>query len=467
MKKHLLFTTILFAGTLVSQAQWQPDQRLTNDPLPSNTSLNNAWNIAAEGDIVHIVWDDQRDGNFEIFYKRSTDAGLTWGEDTQLTNTVYSYDPCIALTGSVVHIVWQEERDGYYEIYYKRSTDGGVSWDEDVRLTNNTSNSWNPSMTVNGSVVRVVWEDERQGNSEVYYKSSADGGVSWGTDTRLTVNTADSWNPSISVSGLDVHVVWYDFRDGNWEIYYKHSANGGVSWGAETRLTNNSYVSRYPCIASTGSAVHLVWHDNRDGDYETYYKRSTDGGQSWGVDTRLTDASGISMYPSIAVSSSALHLVWYDMRDGNYEIYYKRSTDGGLNWETDIRLTDDPDFSFFPSVAVSGAVVHVVWQDTRDGNNEIYYKHNPMGDPVGINGAVAGVNTIQVFPNPFSDEINVSIGENEPCEVSIYDITARKVLQEKFTESATLNTSQLRKGIYFYEVGNNHKVLSKGKIIKD
>lgn len=469
MKKHLLFFSITLLAALVSQAQWQPDVRLTNNPSPSNTSLNNAWCIAASGDTVLAVWDDQRAGNYEIYYKRSTDAGVTWGEDVRLTNSAYSYDPCITMKGSVVHIVWQELCDGYYEIYYKRSTDGGITWDADTRLTSNTSDSWNPSIAVTGSAVHVVWEDERQGNSEIYYKGSNDGGTTWGTDNRLTNDPSDSWNPSVAVSGSVMHVAWYDNRNGsgNWEIYYKRSSDGGVSWGDETRMTNNTHVSRYPCIAVSGSMVHLVWHDDRDGNYDIYYKRSTDGGMNWSADTRLTTDPGNAMFPCVAVSGSTIHVVWIDPRDTpKVEIYYKRSANGGLSWETDEQLTDSP-LSTYPSVALSGSVVHVVWQDMRDGNYEIYYKRNPTGDPVGINEPLTSSNTIQVFPNPFTNEITVSNSGNEPCEISVYDVTSRRILQKKFSNTATLNTSVLSKGIYTYEVKGKNSILRKGKIIKN
>ncbi|NOU45762.1 MAG: T9SS type A sorting domain-containing protein [Bacteroidales bacterium] len=466
MKKLLLLSSICLLVTYVTQAQWQPDVRLTNEPSPSNTSLNNAWCIAASGDTLHVVWDDQRDGTFEIFYNRSTDAGLSWEANTQLTNSAYSYDPSVAVSGLVVHIVWQELRDGYYEIYYKRSTDGGVSWEPDTRLTTNTSDSWNPSVSVIGSVVHVVWEDERQGNSEIYYKSSTDGGVSWGTDTRLTNNAADSWNPTVSVSGSAVHVAWYDFRDGNWEIYYKRSANGGLSWDAEKRLTTNTAVSRYPSVASSGSNVYVVWHDDRNGTYESYYKSSADGGLNWGADTRLSNSSAGSFYPSIAVSGAVLQVVWFDQRDGNYEIYYKRSTDGGLSWETDTRLTDDPAYSFYPSVAVSGPVVHVVWQDFRDGNYEIYYKRDPTGVPLGVNESLNSEQSIQISPNPFSTEVTVTNRINEPCELILYDMNAGKLAQNSFMGKLTLSVSHLSKGIYFYEVRKGNEILKKGRIIK-
>ena len=173
-KLFLLFMLLLF--TPISQAQWQSDVRLTNDPAESHTSWSNAWCIAASGNDVHVVWWDVRDGNFEIYYKRSTDVGSTWGADTRLTNnSAISGVPSISLSGQVVHVVWWDNRDENQEIYYKRSTDGGVSWGADTRLTNNSASSGEPSVSVSGSVVHVVWYDFRDDNDEIYYKRSTDG----------------------------------------------------------------------------------------------------------------------------------------------------------------------------------------------------------------------------------------------------------------------------------------------------
>ena len=81
------------------------------------------------------------------------------------------------------------------------------------------------------------------------------------------------------------------------------------------------------------------------------------------------------------MSGSAVHIVWQDSRDGNEEIYYKRSTDGGLNWGSDLRLTTNISGSWNPSVSVSGPVVHVVWNDYRIGS-EIWYKRDPTGSSI-------------------------------------------------------------------------------------
>jgi hypothetical protein len=91
----------------------------------------------------------------------------------------------------------------------------------------------------------------------------------------------------------------------------------------------------------------------------------------------MTNNSALSYNPSISASNLNVSITWVDIRDGNKEIYYKHSADGGLNWTPDMRLTNDPFDSYFQSVTASGSEVNIVWADTRDGNAEIYFKHNP------------------------------------------------------------------------------------------
>jgi len=452
----------------VTPAQWEPDVRLTNDPADSYTSINNAWCVASSGDTVNVVWGDNRDGNYEIYYKRSTDNGLNWGIDKRLTNNVSgSGEPSIAVFQSVVHIIWSDERDGNSEIYYKRSTDGGSSWGTDKRLTNNLSTSLFPSVAVSGSTVHIVWRDDRDSNNEIYYKRSTDWGINWESDTRLTNNPAESWLPSIAVSGLIVHVVWFDTRDSNEEIYYKRSTDGGLTWGQDTRLTNNAASSECPSISVSGSIVHVVWQDWRDGNPEIYYKRSTNGGTNWGADTRLTTNFYESRYPSVSVSGSVMHVIWEDNRDGNYEIYYKRSTNGGMDWGTDTRLTNNAASSESPSISVSDSAVYVVWYDFRDGNYEIYFKRNPTGNLITeINKISSEIfenyRLYQNYPNPFNPvtTIRYSLPRAGEVKLTIFDALGREVQtllnekQQAGVYEAVFDASIYPSGVYFYRLNS-------------
>jgi len=466
MKRHLLFTSILLLITFISQAQWQHDVRLTNEPSTSWVSSNRC--VASSGDTIHVVWRDFREvRHSEIYYKRSTDGGISWGSDVRLTikyqviinGGVYqeSFHPSVAVSGSVVHVVWHDERDGNYEIYYKRSTDGGVSWESDTRLTNARASSDYASIAVSGSNVYIVWEDDRDGNYQIYFKRSTNGGASWGVDTPLTNDYTESENPCVSASGSDVHVVWRGNRGGSFQMYYKRSTDGGLSWAADTRLTTKSYDPYLPSVTASGSTVNIVWEDIRDGKYwNIYHKRSSDAGQSWGIDTLLTSPVADTHHASVSVSGALAYVVWFDNRDGNYEIYYKRSTDGGANWEADTRLTNNFGYSQYPAVAVSGTAVHVVWQERRDGNDEIYYKRNPTGTVVGINELQSAGSQFTVFPNPASTEIKVKSLENIN-ELTITDINGKEIYHSGILNSSPeirIPVSGFPAGIYFIQLKN-------------
>jgi hypothetical protein len=108
-----------------------------------------------------------------------------------------------------------------------------------------------------------------------------------------------------------------------WDIYYARSTDGGDSWDPDARLTTAPGPSQRPSIALSGRRVNLVWFDARDGNSEIYFKNSRDAGVNWSLDTRLTEASGDSMHASGPLPKSG-PVVWFDRRDGNAEIYYSR-----------------------------------------------------------------------------------------------------------------------------------------------
>ena len=393
----ILLTPLLTAQPVY--ADWGAEIRLTNAAGNSKEP-----SVAVSGNNVHVVWFDSRDGNDEIYYRRSLDGGATWGADTRLTdNSSVSDNPSIAVSGNIVHVAWYDQRDGDAEIYYKRSLDGGATWGADTRLTDCLGNSYTPSIAVSGNTVHVAWHDNRTpGNEEIYYKRSTDGGTTWDADTRLTNAGGSSALASIAVSGNTVHVAWQDERTiGNWEIYYTHSTDGGVNFDPDTRLTDAAGVSKYPSIAVSGNAVHVAWQDERSGNFQIYCKRSFDGGTTWGADTQIVNSPRLSERPSIAVSGNNVHVAWQDNRDEYYprwEIYYKRSTDGGTAWGADTRLSYAPDNSEVPSIAVSGNYVHVAWQDFRDGNYEIYYKkYTPIPAITSFSPASGGAGTAVVI----------------------------------------------------------------------
>jgi hypothetical protein len=75
--------------------------------------------------------------------------------------------------------------------------------------------------------------------------------------------------------------------------------------------------------------------------------------------------------------------------------------------------------------------------------------------------------SFSIYPNPFSDKLTVTSKTNQPFEITLFDITSRKLLQQQFTNSTSINTSHLSKGIYIYELRTKNGVIKKGKVVKE
>jgi len=275
--------------------------------------------------------------------------------------------------------------------------------------------------------------------------------------------------PAISLAGTYVHIVFQ--KDD--EIYYVNSINEGSSWEVPTRLTYESALSLNPGISVSGNNINIVWHDNRDGNYEIYYKKSGDRGLNWDADKRLTNDSYSSYQPSVIASDSVIHVVWYDVFY-NYRVFYKKSLDGGVNWEADVLLENsDAGGSLNPSVTAFGKSVHVVWEDTRDGNSEIYYTRNPSGNVTGLNDNESANTTkfllSQNYPNPFTETTTISwqLTQRAHVVLKVHDFTGREVKtlvdsgQAQGKHQVAFDATSLPAGVYFIQLHANGRVETK------
>ncbi len=354
---------------------WEGDVRVTNSPSFSGFAqivLDTSRN-------VHVVWVDERDGNAEIYYKKLGFDGEGLTSDIRLTSdSSVSWFPSVSVADNFINIVWTDERDGNTEIYYTKLDNNGNTVVDDLRITNNAADSTLPSVVSdNNGNLHVVWIDTRDGNSEIYYKKLNNNGAAITGDIRLTSNSAISWFPVVAVDTTNnIHVVWTDDRDGNSEIYYKKLNNTGATVVDDTRITSDAGDSSYPSITSDSSNnLHVAWLDDRDGNAEIYYKKLDSSGTGITVDIRLTSDVSVSWFPAIASNRNGIHVAWMDGRDNNLEIYYTALDNNGNTITDDTRLTFNAADSDLPAV-ISDAfnVVRIMWNDYRDSNSEIYYK---------------------------------------------------------------------------------------------
>ena len=332
---------------------------------------------------LHFFWTSKNMGNYEIFHKISTDYGSTWSANNRLTwSSGNSHSPAAVVDpGNNVYIFWCDDMTGNYEIYFKNSTDQGTSWSQIKRLTWTAGKSLNPAVfSQPPNILHLVWCEVMENRSEIYYKRSLDGGLSWSSTQRLTWTNSYSELPSLSVDSFGrVHAAWQDNVSGNGEIYYKTSPNSGISWNASQRITWNpgDSGSLSLSIDSTDN-IYISWDDMSPGNHEIFFKKSTDNGSTWTGADRITWNQANSFNPIlVSGSGSNLYLVWMEDSSGDWEIIFKSSSDSGSSWMPPKRLTYNQGYSIKPIIRSTGGTnIYVLWYDSTPGKWSIFYKNS-------------------------------------------------------------------------------------------
>lgn len=467
---------------------WEPYLRLTNAPGHSWLSSGGERCLAVCGDTLHATWYDDRNGNDDIYYKRSTDGGLTWGPDRQITaESAYQAMPTIAVSGSTVHLFWVDERNHpgrtrEADIYYRRSTDNGTTWQSETLLCtdpNGEYGGWHPCAAVCGDTVHLVWEDDRNGDDLIYYKRSIDAGRTW-TQDRAIARDMGAWLATIAVWGRNLHVVWENFNA--LRVNYRSSTDGGNNWGTQVTFPSEA-VSYAPCVDVSHDTVHVVYSDGSETNFDQlYYRRSIDNGRTWEPETMLTRDNDFTWSADVAVSGSNVHVVRLLM--DFYHIWYHRSTDGGLTWEPGFEIS-----SYLPmqcmghAVAVYDSTVHVLFDGMipeSTGFYEIYYRRNRGGNPVAIREIPARLVTnrkgqVIIVPNPvvagFAKIWFVGIDSSLQFETAeIYDVNGRAIVQIRLQpggkEVLPLDLQSLARGLYLIRFSDGSYTTTQKLIVQ-
>jgi hypothetical protein len=105
----------------------------------------------------------------DLFIRYSHDLGETFSEEQELTTEHSAAFPRIIWRGDSLHIVWQDGRFDQQDIFHVLSSDNGYSWGPQERVEDDWGVSFNPDVAVTLGTVNVVWDDRRTFWHGTYY----------------------------------------------------------------------------------------------------------------------------------------------------------------------------------------------------------------------------------------------------------------------------------------------------------
>ncbi len=370
----------------------------------------------------------------------STDSGKNWGGvDLPLPPAIgangidFGSDPSLAFDtqGNVFYsyiVVFFGAGNGINgtELAVARSTNGGKTYPSVAFFSfDGGENHFNdkPMITADtdaGSPFRdhvyVAWDAASGGSTSggIRVGHSSDHGATW------TVNRADNptgpgdgigASPTVGPNG-ELYVAWNDFSANT--IAFNRSFDGGATWGTQGVISSKvipfdiaipaeSFRGAlvYPACDTDRSSgprrgrIYCSWMDLTGGGTTSIFLAfSDDKGATWSSARPVGDpAVGVDRFNhwmSVDPVTGDVNISYYDTRNDTTgqrfmtDVYHAQSTDGGLTWQPDVRVTDvssnehDCD-GLFPCPGINygnqqgdyeglvsySGVSHPIWTDSR------------------------------------------------------------------------------------------------------
>lgn len=345
-----------------------------------------------------------------------------------------------------------DRHGGNYEIY--RSDLDGIS--NLVRLTNTSINNWAPAISPDGS--KIVFQGGDYGASAEIFIMNANGtGL-----TQLTTNSSYDGSPNFSPDG---QTIVFDA----WDVdAYPEIFTMDINGNNRTQITNvpGADWQCSPIYNPSGTFIYFSIGYNAD----NHLARMDLNGSNI-VDITPPNAFGYAEF-GMRFSPDAQQIVfstteWQGYNNGSDIVI--ADTLGG-NWN---RIT----------TSVAGEWFHSpYWHPT---NNKFYYSYYSNAAPswqiyemstsgsgmvvlsncsnVGVTENSAKGNLLSFYPNPATDELNLSLPVGAHAEV--YDATGRLVLTSSMNK---VDVSALESGFYtLCFVDAENVVLQVSKVVKN
>jgi hypothetical protein len=372
------------------------------------------------GDFI-VAWLDERREALDLYMQIYNSSGVLQGANRRISddNGGYQMSPSIAFgTGGEVKIVWQDVRQSDFNIYMQSYNSQYISQGNNIKIIDDllgTADQYQPSISNNGNNSYVVsWYDDRTYSWNPFFQRINSSGVAQGTNQNATNAVQYGWEdvPNYIASAMDVAgdfiITWEDRRAVYSDVYFQKYFAQGTLNGSNVKVNNDvGTTSQFsPAIALTGNGnFYISWVDGRNNDYDIYFQRYDFQSTMLGTNTKANDDVGgmDQVYPQIAADESGnFTIVWEDYRNGNADIYLRRFNSSGIPLGSSVKVNDNTGTSkqSLPVIAMdrNGNVV-VVWNDSRNGNYDIYsQRYNSSGVAQGANQKINDINSDHRFP---------------------------------------------------------------------
>jgi len=492
----------IYAQRLDNGGKIEGENFLVNDDMGTADELHPAIAVSDSGDFI-VCWTDGRQGNWDVCAQRFGSKGQAIGINFRVNDDTGAEDqqyPSISMDGEGNFVIcWQDQRNGNSDIYGQRYSSSGEPLGQNFMVNDNsdTSDQGTPavSMHIDGGF-GICWTDTRNRISaddwvtDIYFQAYSSNGEALGPNRVVNelVGMCVQADPSLygcsNGNFVTCWIFWCYYMPDS-RIVAQRFSSVGNPLGSNFLVSDNPppYWRTCPSVSAEPlGGFTICWLEEHAGyyEFEPYAQRYSPNGDTIGSNFQVSDSVGTSWYSgetSISMSKTCNTVIcWGDHRNGDRDIYAQRYLWDWRPWGSNYRVNNNPDVSNpnqnNPSVGTCIDHVVFVWEDARRGKGwDIYGKMvtwnwEKVDEEKDDRGELPrNFALLQNYPNPFNPITQIKYALHTGCHVklTIYNILGQEVatLVDKSQaagyksvpwDSRSPSGNEVTSGIYFYQL---------------
>ena len=379
-----IVSSMIAPGSGTENEQIQKDSEKLNLSKPNNITQNDDDSvypqISSSSNNIYIVWQESVGSygttNYDIFFKKSNDDGNSFGSPINLSDNIgFSEHPQIASVGNHVYVVWVDDSSGQREIMFSKSLDNGETFSNSIVVSQNSLGPYHAELAAKEQNVYIVWNSFGMETSNIILLAkSNDEGKTFGELIEIGEGDTETY-PKIAANDNEYYITWdrRDHKDTEILLSKGHKDYNIQNVTQIEKLNNEDVDGGESQVAADANRVIVTWTSNIPINKKyVYVSSSMNNGNDFGDNIRISSTNSSNVENIIIDDNS--YIVWQDNIDGNHDIFYTKANTNGISIDKPINVSNNIGISECPSIAVSTSAIHMIWEDDTTGNHEVLYK---------------------------------------------------------------------------------------------
>ncbi len=403
--------TLLFPQISLAEPSWGINRISSNDAVVGSSQN---IQIAPSKTGWVLLWQDNRDGDTEMYLAKINLLGKRIGKEINITNnTARDETPALVWNREDYGLFWSQERSS---IHFMRFDGNGKKIIEDKSIgVKSKGYAIHVSAVWNGKEYGVTWWDVRDApacnppgtRGRAFFARVNSDGEMIGEEIPVASAFSNPWQdyqPLILWDGENYAIFWNDSREngecagGVSDIYMAKVNRTGEKILGDIKLQSNEPSPQLWDVEWDGEN-YVIGYNGRIG--QGHLAKMDTNGNTIIVDIPI-NSTGQGGSPMISNYDNKYYIAWGDYRNRTPETFYKEvyytiTGKEGNKLMPETRLSYQTDIQNNTKIVFIKKTIGLAWLDSTEGSPQVYFASNLL-DRFNIKKPVITIPIISLFP---------------------------------------------------------------------